>query len=331
MNLTTPAFLLLLPVVVAAVCAAYYRRKRPAVIFGDRRLLQNLPSTWRNRLVYLPPLLLGLALASFVIAAAGPRKGLESSVIHTEGIDIVLVVDVSTSMRAEDMSTRTHRINRLDAAKQVITHFIKHRLNDRIGLIAFAAMPYTAAPLTLDHDWLLSRLKQLRTGMVEDGTAIGDAIASAVNRLRKSKARSKVIILLTDGMNNSGTLTPENAAQAARALHIKIYTVGAGANGWAPVPVTDPWGNTHYVRQQVQIDEDMLRRIADLTGASYFRATDFAALNEIYQRIDAMEKTRTEVKKYTSYKLMFAPFLAYGLIFLTMETLLNTFALRRLP
>jgi Ca-activated chloride channel family protein len=251
--------------------------------------------------------------------------------VRAEVRDIVLLVDVSTSMRAEDLSSPGRTMDRLDAVKEVIERFVERRPEDRIGMVAFSALPYTVSPLTLDRSWLVEQLGRLETGMIEDGTAIGDGLASAVNRLRESKARSKVIVLLTDGINNRGIVTPENAARAARALGIRIYTVGAGAGGTARVPVRDGSGNTRYVLQESGIDEASLAAIGNLTGGQYFRAADFAALEEVYARIDRMEKTRIEVRDYTRFEERFAPFAILGLVFLALEKGLALTRLGRLP
>ena len=198
-------------------------------------------------------------------------------------------------------------------------------------MVAFAAQPYTVAPLTLDHGWLVQQLGRLQTGMIEDGTAIGDGIASAVNRLRESKARSKVIVLLTDGISNRGTLAPESAARAARALGIRIYTVGAGGSGPARTPFRDVDGRTRYVMQETAIDEAGLTQIAETTGGRYFRAADFAALEEVYARIDEMERTQVDVRAYTRFEEWFAPFAALALVLLVLEKALALTRLGRLP
>jgi Ca-activated chloride channel family protein len=266
-----------------------------------------------------------------VIALARPRKGLEGSLARAEVRDIVLLVDVSTSMRAEDLSSAGRTRDRLGAAKEVIEKFIARRPEDRIGMVAFSALPYTVSPLTLDRGWLVGQLGRLETGMIEDGTAIGDGIASAVNRLRGSTARSKVVVLLTDGINNRGIVTPENAARAARALGIRIYTVGAGSSGTVRVPVRDASGGARYVMQESGIDEASLSAIADATGGTYFRAADFAALEEVFGRIDRMERTAVEARDYARFEEWFAPFAILGLVFLALEKGLALTRLGRLP
>ena len=198
-------------------------------------------------------------------------------------------------------------------------------------MVAFSAMPYTVSPLTLDHGWLIQQMQRLETGMIEDGTAIGDAIASAVNRLRDSVAKSKVVILLTDGMNNRGALSPENAAQAAKALHIKVYTVGAGSTGIVRIPVVDPFGGRQYVRQSSEIDEGTLKRIANITDATYFRATNLKGLEDVYRQIDKMEKTEVHIDQYTYFEERFMPWLLMGLLLLGIEKVLWLTRLGRLP
>lgn len=298
------------------------RERRAAFPFTDPRALDRLPATWGVAVARALPFLRGLGLLLLVVALARPQRGLEESVVRTDVVDIVLALDVSTSMRALDFSTPQRRMDRLDAAKEVARRFIPRRKNDRIGLIAFAALPYTAAPLTLDHGWLLQRLDTLKTGMVEDGTAIGSAIASAVNRLRDSAAKSKVVVLLTDGINNTGAISPENAAEAAKALGVRVYTIGAASHEAAIYPVTDPFGGERFVRVPPDLDEASLRRIAEITGGRYFRATDLPSLERIYEEIDALEKTVIEVEQYTRYEERFAPWALAAVAALALERLL---------
>jgi Ca-activated chloride channel homolog len=323
-------WMLLLALLIPLALWLRERRPRPAFPFTSAPVLRHLPATWAVRGRWILPALFALGLACLVVALARPRKGLDESRVHTEVVDIVLLVDVSTSMRALDFSTRAEELNRLDAAKRVIREFVDHRSEDRIAAVAFAALPYAASPLTLDHGWLLERIETLKTGMVEDGTAIGDAIASAVNRLRESEALSKVIVLLTDGVNNAGSLSPLDAAQAAKALDIKIYTIGAGTDrGWAPYPNAGLFGSTGRV--PVEIDEATLKRIADVTGARYFRATDLEELQDVYRAIDEMEKTEIDVEEYTRYEERFMPWVAAAILFLSLEPLLAATRLGRIP
>jgi len=309
----------------------YGRGRKPAMTFSDGSALQRLPVSWAVVAQPLLPILYGAGVLCLIVALARPQKGLSESRVKTEAVDIVLLVDLSTSMRAEDYTTATRNLNRLDAAKIVMERFIQNRPNDRIGMVAFSAMPYTVAPLTLDHGWLLQQMQRLETGMLEDGTAIGDAIASAVNRLRDSVAKSKVVILLTDGMNNRGQLTPDNAAQAAKAVGIKVYTVGAGSTGMVRIPVLDPFGGKQYVTQPSDIDEAALKRIADITGGMYFRGADLKSLQNVYDQIDKMEKTEFNLDQYTRFDERFMPWLAMAIGLIGLEKILSLTRLGRLP
>ncbi len=320
-----PLFLLLLLLVPALVWLRYSRRRQAPLTFSDGAALLGLPRSPWLALRKLPPALFAAGLVFLIAAAARPQKGMSESRVETEGVDIVLVVDTSTSMRADDFSTATKRMDRLDAAKSVLAQFIQARPDDRMGIVAFAAMPYTIAPLTTDHAWLMLQMDRLQTGMLEDATAIGDAIASGVNRLRDSKAKSKIVILLTDGINNHGRMTPQDAAQAAAALGIKVYTIGAGSD---QPRATGIFG---FVQSGAEIDEATLRKIAETTKARYFRATDLRSLEETYRAIDEMEKTKIELDQYTRYEERFAPFLLLGLVCLALETLMGFTRLGRLP
>ena len=241
-----------------------------------------------------------LVLSLLIVAFARPQSGIKGEEVITQGIDIVLAVDISGSMQAEDIKP-----NRVEAAKQAAADFIKRRKNDRIGMVVFAGEAYTQCPLTLDYGILLSFLDQIHIGMIEDGTAIGMGLATAVNRLRTSEAKSKVIILLTDGRNNRGEIDPVTAAQAAQAFDIRIYSIGAGTHGTAMFPVNDPFFGKRYVPMRVDIDEETLMKIADMTDAKYFRATDRKRLEAVYKEIDEMEKTKITVKEYTRYSELF--------------------------
>lgn len=325
-------WLLLLWLLVPLLVWLRHRRSRRLVFpFSDGAALRAMPRSWAVRAHALLPWMYGLGLGLLVVALARPQKGLDESRVRTDAVDIVMVMDVSPSMAAEDFSTAAQRMNRLDAARKVLKEFVGRRRDDRLAMIAFAAMPYTVSPLTLDHGWLVQRADDLKVGMVGDGTAIGSALASAVNRLRGSEAKSKLVVLLTDGMNNAGSISPDDAAQAAKALGIRVYTVGAGTRGWAPVPVAMPFGGTQYVRQPVEIDEGMLTRVAKATGASYFRATDLKSLEKIYEQIDAMEKTEIEVDRFTRFEERFAGWLLAGLALLALERLLALTRLGGLP
>ena len=274
----------------------------------------------------VPPVLRGLALAAFVIALARPQSGVATENVLTEGIDIIMVLDVSSSMLAEDLEP-----NRLEAAKTVATDFVAGRRNDRLGLVAFAGQAFTQAPLTFDYSVVQSLVGELDVGMIEDGTAVGMGLATAVKRLQASPAESRVVVLLTDGRSNRGEIGPVTAAQVAQALGIRVYTIGAGSRGTAPVPVPDGFGGTRYANMQVDIDEPTLQEVADLTGGRYFRATDTESLAAIYAEIDELERTEIEVENFTQYSEEFPLPLAVGFLLLMVELALSHTVLRRLP
>jgi len=276
-------------------------------------------------------LLRGLAIVFAIIALARPQSFIEHTKVYSEGIDIMLAVDTSTSMLAEDFTFGGKRQNRLYVVKQTVEDFINARQNDRIGIIAFAGRPYTACPLTLDYSWLSKNMERIKIGMLEDGTAIGSAIATSLNRLKGSSAKSKILILLTDGRNNAGNISPQTAAQAAKALGIKIYTIGAGTKGLAPYPTQDFFGNKVYQPIRIDIDDEGLKEVADITGGEYFRATDTKTLQEIYAKIDKMEKVKIEETGYTEYKELFGRFLLLGFLFLAIEMILANTLLRSIP
>jgi Ca-activated chloride channel family protein len=319
MILRFPWLLALLPLAVAAAWVRARLAPRTGIPFSHGAALRDLPTGWAVRARRVLPLLHGAGLCLVILALARPQRGLESFRSEADVVDIVLLLDVSTSMRAEDFSAGGERMNRLEAARRVAREFVKARERDRLGLIVFSALPYTLSPLTMDHGFLLGRMDEARPGMIEDGTAIGTAVASAVNRLRDSAARSKVIVLLTDGMNNLGSVTPETAAQAAKAMGIRMHVVGAASEGDAPFPVQDPFGGQRYVRQRSDIDDAQLGRLAEQTGGVYFRATDFHSLKKVYEQIDTMERTEVETERFLSFEERFFPFLAAGLLLLALE------------
>ena len=271
------------------------------------------------------------ALSLFLLALARPQIPLDETKISAEGIDILLAIDSSGSMLAEDFEFSGKRRNRLEVVKRVVEDFIRQRKNDRIGMIAFAARAYTVCPLTLDYDWLIRNLERVEIGAIEDGTAVGSAITSSLNRLKDSEAKSKIVILLTDGINNMGSISPAMAAEAAQALGIKIYTIGAGTKGLAPYPIKGPWGETIYKDINIEIDEDMLREIAGKTGGEYFRATDTESLKEIYDQINKMEKTPVEELGFQEFEELFSKFLKVALLILALEIFLTNTLLRKLP
>ncbi|MEA3306108.1 MAG: VWA domain-containing protein [Candidatus Omnitrophota bacterium] len=330
MTFQDPWILILLPVTLVFIFHAR-RKSKPGIKFSSGWFLKSLKPTLKTVLSQNIVFLRAGAIFLMVFALSRPQSPIEESRIRTEGIDIVLAVDCSTSMLAEDFKLGGKRQNRLEAVKNVIKDFIQGRTNDRIGLIAFASRAYTVCPLTLDYGWLLQNLERVKIGMMEDGTAIGSGIGSALNRLKDTKAKGKVIILLTDGRNNAGRISPLTAAEAAKALKAKVYTIGAGTKGLAPYPVKDFFGNTVYQPIKIDIDEDVLIKVASETNAKYFRATDTKSLKEIYKEIDTLEKTPIEEKGYSEYKELFPLFLIPGLALLFMEVILSSTILRRIP
>jgi len=327
----TPIFLLLIPVALGVFYAARRMLRSPGFRFSSVSAFQGLKPSLKvmgaGKLAYVR-----LAAVIFIILAlARPVSPIADAFVETEGIDIVLAIDSSTSMLAEDFTYAGRRLSRIDVVKDVVREFVRARKNDRIAIVTFAARPYTICPLTLDYGWLLDNLERIKSGMVEDGTAIGSGIAASLNRLKNSKAKSKVVILLTDGRNNTGRISPLTAAEAAKALSIRIYTIGAGSKGPVPYPVKDLWGNKVYQQVEIDLDEDSLNRIADITGAKYFRATDTESLRRIYAEIDSMEKTKIEDKGFQEYNELFPVFLFPGLILLLGEIVLSNTVLRQLP
>jgi Ca-activated chloride channel family protein len=317
-------FLLLVP----ALGAMYWRRRNKMVTevtFSSLQPFDRTAKSLRERLRHIPAALRMIGLACFIVALARPQVVSNRENVSTEGIDIVLVLDISGSMLAEDFTP-----NRIGAAKQVAEEFIDGRTNDRIGLVIFAAESFTQCPLTTDYPVLKSLLKEVKNGMITDGTAIGLALANGVNRLKDSDAKSKVMILLTDGVNNRGEIDPITAARLAATYGIRVYTVGVGAMGQAPYPVQTPFGIQHQL-MRVDIDENTLRTVAQITGGKYFRATDNQKLRAIYHEIDQLEKTKIEVSAYRRYRELYYGWLAGGLLILLVELGLGTTILRKIP
>ncbi len=331
MEFKTPILLVLIPVILFVMFFFWRRHKQEDVIFSSTDIVGGLPSTWRLQFSWLPLACRVLAAVLLCIAIAGPRKVLEESRVLSEGIDIVLALDCSGSMMAEDFKIDGKRLNRFDIIKKVVGEFIDARPNDQIGLIGFAAKAYTICPLTTDRNWLQANLSRMRLGLIEDGTAIGSGIASGISRFKNSKAKSKIIILLTDGVNNTGSIEPMTAAKTAAALGIKVYTIGAGAKGYAPYPVKDMFGRTFYQNIPTDIDEEGLKKIADMTHAQYYRATDTESLRNVYKAIDQLEKTKIEQVGYKQYQELFGVFVIAGILFLALETLLINTLFFRIP
>lgn len=272
-----------------------------------------------------------VAAALIVLGLARPQLGRGRAGISASGIDIMLALDVSGSMQALDFKLQGQPANRIDVVKSVVSQFISERPNDRLGIIAFAGLPYLVSPLTLDHDWLQQNLDRVQVAGVEDGTAIGSAIAACANRLRGTPAKSKVIVLLTDGMNNSGKIAPLAAAEAAKALGIKVYTIAAGVRGEAPIPVKDDLGNTQLVMARVDVDETTLRQIAAETGAKFYRATDTDSLKQIYAQINGLEKSTQIARGFARYQELFGWAIVPALGLLGLAFTLEQTRYRRLP
>lgn len=312
-----PLILLLILIILPPLIYFHFRHKGTnQVVFPSLEIVKNLKPSFFQRYRHILIILRSMAIILLVIALARPQYGNEQTKVSTEGIDIVLAVDVSGSMLAEDFTLGGQRHNRLYVVKRVVEDFIKRRTNDRIGLVVFAGRAYTQCPMTLDYEMLLQLLQKAEIGMVEDGTAIGSGIGSSVDRLKNTKAKSKVVILLTDGRNNAGEIDPLTAAEIAKTFDIKIYTIGAGTKDLAPFPMTDMFGNKVMKQVKIDIDDDALREIAKITDGKYYRATDTDSLKEIYNQIDKLEKTEAEVTQYTEYNELFHYFLlpAFGLL-----------------
>ncbi|MFH1782860.1 MAG: VWA domain-containing protein [Candidatus Omnitrophota bacterium] len=329
MRLLHPIFLILI-LIIPALTWDYLKnlkKKKASIVFSDIGLVKDIAPGVKARYKHLPFILRMTALFIFIIAFSRPQFGQREEEIITEGVDIILTLDTSSSMKAEDFQPQ----NRLGAAKEVLKDFIGSRRNDRLGLVVFSKESFTQCPLTLDYNVLLDLLDKIEIGMIEDGTAIGLAIANATNRLRDSEAKSKIIILLTDGVNNAGKIDPLTASKLAKTLGIKIYTIGAGKPGKALYPVTDPIFGKRYVRMDTEIDEELLSKIAEETGGLYFRAKDEEGLKEIYKTIGELEKTKIETKEYANYNEGATSFIFPGfMIFITGVVLSNTL-FRKLP
>ncbi len=301
------------------------RRNKADIRIPDTRFLAQSPVTFRVILFHSLFVMRLMALALLIIALARPQTSSSRQDITIEGIDIVMALDISGSMLAEDF-----RPNRLEAAKEVAMHFVAGRPDDRIGLVIFSGEAFTQCPLTRDHAVLANVFQSIRTGMIEDGTAIGDGLATAVNRLKDSKAISKVIILLTDGENNMGAMDPASAAEIARMFGIRIYAIGVGTIGMAPYPFRTPFG-TQYQNVEVRIDEPLLKSMAEMTGGQYFRATNNQKLKAIYEEIDQLEKSKIDVTEFTRKKEEFLPLVLAALALLLLEFLFRIFIIRSNP
>jgi Ca-activated chloride channel homolog len=302
-----------------------------AIEYSDVGIAREASRASRSRVGRWTWLLSLVAGILMIVGLARPQRAHSRTEVTANGIDIVLALDVSGSMQALDFEIDNQRLNRIEVVKSVVSKFIEERPNDRIGLIAFAGAPYLVSPLTLDHDWLQQNLERVSTGVGEDGTAIGSAIAAGVNRLRTTPAKSKVVVLLTDGMNNTGKISPLSAAEAAKALGVKVYTIGVGVRGKAPVPVKDEAGNMHVIMAKVDVDEKTLQTVADETGAKFYRATDTDSLQKIYEQINHLERTAQTVQKFERYEELYPWALIPSFAVLGLGFLLQQTRFRRLP
>ncbi len=332
MTFAHPFFLLLLLLLPALAWLKGRRGVPPAFVYSSVQLVRGMQNITRSRSGGFLMSLRWIILAIFIVVLAQPRLAKSTTEVKASGIDIVAALDLSGSMISEDFVVHGERVNRVNMAKTVLKDFIDKRPNDRIGLVVFAAQAFIATPLTLDHDYLQENLARLEIGSINsDATAIGDALTTAVNRLRDLKSKSKIIILATDGQNNSGKIEPLLATEAAAALGVKIYTVGIGEQGQAPMPARDMFGRKVYQMVPVDVDEDTLQKIADKTGGKYYRADNAEKFQKIYAEIDKLEKTEATVNKYTEYKELFPWLVTAGLALLLIELVLGQTAFRRLP
>ena len=310
--------LILIPLLVAYYIVRY-RKQEAALQHSDIDIFAGIQKTMRVRLRWIPYALRVAAIGAIVIALARPQSQLSRQQMKVEGIDIVMAMDISGSMLAEDF-----RPNRLEAAKQVAAEFIDGRKNDRMSLVVFAGEAFTQVPLTIDHKVLLGQLEKIKSGIVNDGTALGDGLATAINRIKDSEAKSKVIILLTDGVNNQGSIDPQSAAEMAALYGIRLYTIGVGSRGKAPFPFRDQFGRVHYQNIDVEIDEPLMQQMAAETDdGQYFRATNKKALKEIFSQIDEMEKSKIDVTQYSQTHDEYAPWLWIAFIAVIAELILR--------
>ncbi|HSZ09267.1 MAG TPA: VWA domain-containing protein [Steroidobacteraceae bacterium] len=318
----------LLPIVML-----WHGRRGPvaAVEYSDISLAREVARRSRSRIGLLVWVLPLLACALMIVGLARPQRAHSRTEVIANGIDIVLCLDVSGSMQALDFQINHQRVNRIEVVKSVVSKFIDERSDDRIGVIAFAGAPYLISPITLDHDWLQQNLERVTVGGADDGTAIGSAIAAGVNRLRLTPAKSKVLILLTDGVNNTGKISPLAAAEAAKAMGVKIYTVGVGVRGDAPIPVRDGAGNLRLIMAKVDVDEKTLQAVADETGGRFYRATDTDSLQKIYEQINQFEKSAQTVQKFERTEELYPWALIPSLVLLGLSLALQHTRLRRLP
>ena len=316
-------FLLLVPLTILWYVLRH-KKQEASMQFSDTNGFAKLPKTWKAYLRHLLFALKMAALALLIVALARPQSSSTNSTSNIEGIDIVMAMDVSGSMLARDLKP-----DRLTAAKNVASDFVKGRPGDRMGLVIFSGETFTQVPLTTDHGVMLNMLAEMKNGLIDDGTAIGDGLATAISRLKDSEAISKVVILLTDGLNNAGSVDPYTAAEIAKLYGIRVYTIGVGSYGTAPYPVQTPFG-TQIQQMKVEIDEKLLATIAGETGGKYFRATSNQKLDEVYQEIDQLERSKIEVTEFRRLHEEFYPLVAWALALLLLEFLLRKTVFRTL-
>jgi len=329
-----PYFLLLLLLLPLLAWLKGRRGQPPAFLYSAVRLVEGLTRVRRSRTGAFLMSLRWLVLVLFIVALAQPRLMKSQTTVKASGIDIMVALDMSGSMISEDFVVDGRRVNRFDMARSVLKGFIDKRPDDRIGLVVFATRAFIATPLTLDHDFLEENLDRLKIGAINpNATAIGDGLSTALNQLRAVKSKSKIVILMTDGQNNSGNVDPITAAQAAQALGVKVYTIGVGKRGMAPMPVgRNPFtGEEVYQNEPVDIDEDTLQKIAQMTGGQYYRADNAERFQQIYAQINKLEKTEEVINKFTQYRELFPWFVSCGLALLLLEVALGQTVFRKLP
>lgn len=333
MTFAYPYLLLLLLLLPLAAWLKGRRGKPAAFVYSSVQLLRGVQDITKSNAGAVLLTLRWLALGLLIIALAQPRlTRFDTTKATASGVDIVVAFDLSGSMAAEDFEIKGQRVNRVQMAKSVLEQFIAKRPSDRIGLVAFGTQAYIASPITLDHDFLLKNLERLDLNSIQGGqTAIGSALSTAVNRLRDLKSKSKIVILMTDGVNNAGKIDPITAADAAQALGVKVYTIGVGTQGQAPMPATDMFGRRGYQMVPVDIDEKTLQKISDKTNGKYYRADNAQKFAAIYEEIDKLEKTEADIKKFAHHTELFLWFITAGVILLTAEIALGQTVLRRLP
>ena len=299
--------------------------------FSSSFLIDNLKSTWKAHAVRTFFILRTMAVVFIIFAIARPQEPVKGSPLNLKGIDIILAIDCSASMLAEDFKQNNERISRLNITRSAVKDFTEKRQGDRIGVVAFGAYAYIACPLTIDYNWAATTIDALEADISENSTSIGYAIATSLNRLKSSKAKSKVIILVTDGRNNAGDISPQTAAEIAKTLNVKIYTVGVGSKGLAPYPFREKSGKVNYKNISIDLDEDTLKKISEMTNGKYFRAADTDSLNKIYKEINNMEKSDIRGKRFSEYDEVFYKFLFIAIGLLLLEIILKGTILRTLP